>query len=68
MGNRNKGNFWRTDRNKWIDANPYEGPYESFAEAEAWAIKIRKVHYDKFTVIPVEGGFGVEQDVQDAVH
>ena len=59
---------WRTDRNRWLDANPYEGPYDTPEEADDWAIRIRRVHSDKFTVMPVEGGFEVTQDVPEQVH
>ena len=56
-------NFWKTDQYKWAKKHPYLGPYETFDEAEAWASEIRRVHRDRFTVIPVESGFDVEQDL-----
>lgn len=48
---------------RWRAENPYLAPYESAEEAEAWAAKIRTVHRHAFRVIPVAGGFGVEQDL-----
>ena len=51
--------YWKVDRYRWQEQNPYLGPYKTFEEAESYCEKIRKVHTDIFRVIE---GFGVEQD------
>ena len=48
--------YWKTDRNRWLDTHPFDS-------SEAWCAEIRKVHTDTFRVVPVEGGFVVEQGV-----
>lgn len=53
---------------RWRDANPYCEPYETWDDAKEWASKIRTVHRDKFSVIPVPGGYGVEQDAAEVIH
>ena len=54
--------YWKTERNKFMEENPYRGPYATLGEAESWAAKIRAAHRDVFRVIAVDGGFEVEQD------
>ena len=57
--------YWRTDPYAWHKANPYAGPWPTKEEAERWCEAIRLVHMDVFRVIPVEGGFAVEQDMNN---
>lgn len=54
--------YWKVDRYKWLEENPYRGPYESFSEAKDWQERISKVHADSFGVIKTLKGFEVEQD------
>ena len=50
-------------KQRWDEENPYLAPYPTPEAAEEWAKEIRAVHRDKFTVVPVDGGYGVEQDL-----
>ena len=58
--------YWKTDRDKFYVEHPYCAPYRTREQAEAWAAKIRAVHNDVFRVVPIEGGWGVEQDLPRA--
>lgn len=55
--------YWRVDHFEWSKKNPYRAPYQTPEAAEEWAAKIRVIHRDKFKVIPISGGYGVEQDI-----
>ena len=54
--------YWKVDRYRWQEQNPYLGPYKTLEEAESYCEKIRKAHKDFFSVIKTIEGFGVEQD------
>ena len=57
--------YWRTDRSRFLETHPYEGPYPTREDAERWCENIRRVHTDTFRVISTPRGFEVEQDVKN---